>query len=92
MKNIPISNKNWRRLRKVRDNLGFQHFNRTIEWLMWQVFSPDKTMITLEQEIFDRLVEIKEDNGYDTIGETICHMIAELMDYEEKNEQEHGGH
>lgn len=88
MKNVPLSNKNWRMLRKVRDEQGFKHYNKTLEWMIAQVFSPEKTTITLEPEIFYRLVEIKADNHYATISETIGRIIGELLDYQEKDGQE----
>ena len=92
MKRIPISNKNWRRLRKIRDEQGFKDYNKTLEYLTEQVFSPDKnkTMIAVDSEIFDRLVEIKADNHYATISETIHLMIEEILNYQEREEQ--GGH
>lgn len=92
MKHIPISNKNWRRLRKVRDNLGFQHYNRTVEWLLQQACFQDKNTITLEQEIFDRLSEIKEDNNCGSFGKVIENMISELLSYQELDEQKQEGH
>ena len=92
MKNISISNKNWRRLRKVRDEQGFKHFNKTLGWLMAQVFSPEKTTITLEPEIFDWLSEIKNDNGFGTFSQTIAALADELQECQEKNEQGHRSH
>ena len=92
MKRIPVSMDIWRKLRQIRDEQGFKHFNKTLEWLMWQVFSPEKTTITLEPEIFDRLVEIKEDNNCGSFGETIDSMADELLKFQEMNEQEQGGH
>lgn len=92
MKNIPISNKNWRKLRKIRNEQGFKHYNKTLEWMIAQVFSPEKTTITLEPQIFDRLVEIKEDNNCDSFGKVIESMISELLSYQELDEQKQEGH
>lgn len=50
----------------------------------------DKNTITLEPEIFDRLSEIKEDNGHDSFSETINCLVEELQECQEREEQ--GGH
>ena len=50
----------------------------------------DGNAITLKQEIFDRLLEIKEDNGYDSFSVAISCLVEELLEYQEREEQ--GGH
>ena len=90
MKRIPVSMDTWRKLRQIRDNLGFQHFNRTIEWLLQQSCFQDKNTITLDSEIFDRLMEIKSDNNFDTFSQTIDCLADELQECQER--EEHGGH
>ena len=81
MKRIPISMDAWRKLRQIRDNLGFQHFNRTVEWLLQQACFQDKNTITLEPETLERLTEIKKDNGCGSLSQTIEDMIDELIEY-----------
>lgn len=51
----------------------------------------DGNAITLKPEIFGRLAEIKEDNSYDTIDETIDCLIEELLKCQEMNEQKQEG-
>ena len=91
MKHIPVSTDIWRKLRKIRDKLGFKHYSKTLQWLLQQACFQDKNTIALDSEIFGRLAEIKEDNGYDTIDETIDCLIEELLECQEMNEQKQEG-
>ena len=50
----------------------------------------DRNAITLEPELFDRLVEIKTDNNFDTFSQTIDCLADELQECQER--EEHGGH
>jgi len=90
MKRIPVSMDTWRKLRKVRDELGFKHYNITIKWLLQKACFQDENTITLDSEIFDRLMEIKSDNNFDTFSQTIDCLADELQECQER--EEHGGH
>lgn len=90
MKNISISNDTWRKLRKVRNEQGFKHYSKMLDWLIHQS-SQAENVITLEPEIYDILQKTKESNGYESLNETIRLMIKEILWYQEKNKQEQGG-
>jgi len=86
MKRIPISIDIWRKLRQIRDEQGFKHYNKTLQWLMQQASLPDRntagTNIELSDDLFDRLTELKHKNSLDSYSETIEAMIHQLEEYQ----------
>ena len=81
--NIAISNKNWKQLRRLRDDKGFKHYNEIIQFLIVN-HEVNVNCIHLSNQTYNEIVAIREKNSCKDNDETIMNMIAVLREYQKE--------